>query len=49
MHIQLDVHVKCNTAKAKLDGNNPIFMAVHDRVMELIPLGIADICIRNDG
>jgi hypothetical protein len=49
MHIQLDVHVKCNTAKARLDGNNPICKAVHDRVMELIPLGIADIWMRNDG
>ena len=41
--------MKFNTAKARLDGKNPICMAVHDRVMELIPLGIADICIRNDG
>jgi hypothetical protein len=49
MHIQLDVHVKCNTAKARLDGNNPICKAVHDSVMELIPLGIADIWMRNDG
>ena len=41
--------MKCNTAKAKMDGNNPICKAVHDRVMELIPLGIADIWMRNDG
>ena len=41
--------MKCNTAKARLDGNNPICKAIHDRVMELIPLGIADIWMRNDG
>ena len=40
--------MKFNTAKAKLDGNNPICKAVHDRVMELIPLGIADIWMIND-
>ena len=40
--------MKCNTATARLDGNNPICKAVHDRVMELIPLGIADIWMRND-
>ena len=27
--------MKFNTAKAKLDGNNSICKAVHDRVMEL--------------
>ena len=41
--------MKCNTAKARLDGNNPIFKAIHDRVMELIPLGIAGIWMRSDG
>ena len=40
--------MKFNTAKAKLDGNNPIRKAVYDRVMELIPLGIADIWMIND-
>ena len=35
--------MKCNTAKVRLDGNNPICKAIHDRVMELIPLVIADI------
>ena len=41
--------MKFNTAKARLDGNNPICKAIHDRVMELISLGIADIWIRNNG
>jgi hypothetical protein len=34
---------------ARLDGNNPICKAVHDRVIELLTLGIADIWMRNDG
>ena len=40
--------VKCNTAEARLDGNDPICKAVHDRVMGFLPLGIADIWMRND-